>query len=146
MKQSKVCWRSLYLPARFQILGGGSGERVNGMAKRIQFVSDRLVEQILEKKKTASVSRLEDLGRDEDEYNHALIAGETYDVYDSKLVRRCAIRITSIELCRWDDIPERLWRGEANESADEFREDHKGYFGDPPAGFEFAAYYFRLVE
>lgn len=116
------------------------------MVKRIQFVSDRLVEQIIEKRKTASVARLGDLGRDEDEYNHALIVGEIYDVYDSKLIRRCTIRITSIELCRWGDIPERLWRGEANESADEFREDHEQYFNHPSDGFEFAAYYFQLEE
>jgi len=116
------------------------------MVKRIQFVSDRLVEQIIEKRKTASVALLGKLNQDEDEYNHALIVGEFYDVYDSKLIKRCTIRITSIELCRWDNIPERLWRGETNESADEFRQDHEQYFNHPPDGFEFAAYYFQLIK
>jgi uncharacterized protein YhfF len=130
----------------FYVTDGKREERVNYLMKRIQFVSDHLIEQINEKNKTASVARLDNLGRDEDEYNHALIVGEFYDVYDSKLIRRCTIRITSIELCRWDDIPERLWRGEANENADEFREDHKEYFDYPPDGFEFAAYYFQLIK
>ena len=51
-----------------------------------------------------------------------------------------------MELCRWDSIPERLWRGETNTSADEFRADHVDYFSDPDGGFEFVAYYFELAE
>jgi uncharacterized protein YhfF len=119
---------------------------VNEMVKRIQFVSDHLIEQIIEKKKTASVTHLENLDLDEDEYNHALVVGKLYDVYDSKLVKRCTIRITSIELCQWNNIPERLWRGETNNSAFEFREDHKEYFNNPEDSFEFAAYYFQLIK
>lgn len=114
--------------------------------KRMQFVSDHLVEQIIEKKKTASVAYLENLDQDEDEYNHALVVGEFYDVYDSELVKRCTIRITSIELCQWNNIPERLWRGETNKNANEFREDHKEYFNYPSDSFEFAAYYFQLTK
>ena len=116
------------------------------LMKRMQFVSDHLVEQIIEKKKTASVAYLENLDQDEDEYNHALVVGKFYDVYDSKLVKRCTIRITSIELCQWNNIPERLWRGETNKNAHEFREDHKEYFNYPQDSFEFAAYYFQLTK
>jgi uncharacterized protein YhfF len=116
------------------------------LMKRMQFVSDHLIEQIIEKKKTASVVHLENLDQDEDEYNHALVVGEFYDVYDSKLVKRCTIRIISIELCQWNNIPERLWRGETNKNASEFREDHKEYFNYPPDSFEFAAYYFQLTK
>lgn len=116
------------------------------MTKRIQFVSDQLIEQIIDKKKTASVASLESLVHDEDDYNHAIIVGEFYDVYDSKLVKRCTIRITSVELCQWNYIPERLWRGENNKNAYEFREDHREYFNYPQASFEFAAYYFQLVK
>ncbi len=115
------------------------------MVKRIQFVSDDLIEQIIEQKKTASVANLKNLDHDENEYNHALVVGEFYDVYDRRLVKKCTIRIIRIELCRWIDIPERLWRGETNKSADEFREDHKEYFDDPSDDFEFAAYYFQLI-
>jgi len=114
--------------------------------RRIQFVSDRLVQQVVEGKKTASVVRLGEVDVEEDEYNHALVVGEIYDVYDSTCTRRATIRIVGMELCRWGDIPERLWRGETNRSADEFREDHVEYFGDPGPDFEFVAYYFQRTR
>ncbi len=113
--------------------------------RRIQFVSDVLVDQILIGEKTASVVFLDAVNEDEDEFNHALTVGWYYDVFNSAKEKRCAIRITRMELCRWDDIPERLWRGETNQSADEFREDHQDYFDFPPDDFEFVAYYFQRV-
>jgi uncharacterized protein YhfF len=116
---------------------------MNASPKRIQFVSDRLVEQILAGRKTASVTRLGEVNVDEDEYNHALVVGEFYDVFDSRLTRRCTIRIVAMELCRWDHIPERLWRGETNAGADEFRADHETWFDHPRPDFEFVAYYFE---
>ena len=117
--------------------------------KRIEFVSDRLVEQIVEGRKMASVADLGDVEFPEDEYNSALVCGDYYHVYDSRREVRCTIRIVSMELCRWDAIPERLWRGETNKSAKEFRDDHVEYFGDGgplPGDFEFIAYYFELVS
>ena len=45
--------------------------------KRIQFVSDNLVDQIVEGRKTASCEWLNQFG-DEDDYNHALTVGEYY--------------------------------------------------------------------
>ena len=113
---------------------------------KIQFVSDNLVQQIIEGRKTASVAEIEEINITEDEYNDALVVGRYYDVYDSALVKRAAIRIVGMELCRWDYIPERLWRGEANIDADEFREDHKEYFNNPAPEFEFVAYYFTLAN
>jgi len=114
--------------------------------KRIQFVSDHLVEQIVRGEKTASVVALDEVDVDEDDYNHALVCGREYEVYTLDHKHRCNIRIVAMELCRWDSIPERLWRGETNQSADEFREDHIDYFENPPDDFEFIAYYFELVE
>ncbi len=114
--------------------------------KRIQFVSDRLVEQVIEGCKTASVAEIGDFEHDEDEYNSALVVGDFYHVYDSALKVRATIRITAMELCRWDNIPERVWRGETNVSADEFKEDHIDYFENPAADFEFVAYYFELAR
>ena len=113
--------------------------------KRIEFVSDRLVEQIIEGRKTASVVLLEEVDVDEDEYNHSLVVGHYYEVYDSQRISRCVIRINGMELCRWDDIPDRLWMGETNKDADEFKTDHIDYFEDPRDDFEFIAYYFHLV-
>lgn len=112
---------------------------------KIQFVSENLVQQIIEGRKTASVARIEEVDIAEDEYNDALVVGRYYDVYDSALVKRATIRIVGMELCNWDNIPERLWRGETNIDADEFRNDHGEYFGNPSSGFEFIAYYFTLV-
>jgi len=128
------------------MLNGLGGRLMECARKRTQFVSDRLVEQILEGRKTASVAELGTLELAEDEYNSALVCGEVYDVYDSHLVRRCAIRVVAMEVCRWDTIPERLWRGETNENADEFRADHVDYFGNPKHDFEFVAYYFERVS
>jgi len=114
--------------------------------KRIQFVSDHLVGQIIQGRKTASVTRLGETDTALDDYNSRLVVGDYYEVYDSALVHRCTIRITAMELCRWDGIPERLWRGETNVSPDEFREDHRHYFDNPSDDFGFVAYYFELAE
>ena len=84
---------------------------------RIQFVSDALVQQIIDGRKTASVVTLDEVGLKEDEYNDALVVGRYYDVYDSKLEPRATIRIVAMEICRWDSIPERLWRGETASGA-----------------------------
>ena len=112
--------------------------------RRIQFVSDHLVRQIIDGRKTASVTTLEDVNIDEDDYNRALVVGQHYDVYDSHRVKQCTIRIVGMELCQWDSIPERLWRGETNQNAEEFRTDHVDFFGHPTDDFEFIAYYFEL--
>ncbi len=113
--------------------------------RRIQFVADSLVDEIVEGSKTASVAKLGEVDLEEDEYNSALVVGEYYDVYDSSLTNRATIRIVGMELCRWDSIPERLWRGETNESADGFRIDHCDYFEQPGHDYEFVAYYFDLA-
>jgi uncharacterized protein YhfF len=114
--------------------------------RRIQFVSDDLVEEIVDGRKTASVARLGEVDLVDGDYDDALVVGEYYDVFDSALTRRATIRVVAMELCRWDAIPERLWRGEGNRSADEFRDDHLDYFGRPDASYEFVAYYFELAE
>lgn len=114
--------------------------------RRIQFVSDRLVEQIIDGEKTASVVALDEVDVDEDEYNHALVVGRWYDVHDNGRTNRCTIRITAMELWRWDAIPERLWRVETNGSADKSRSDHVDDFNDPADDFEFVAYYFELAS
>ncbi len=111
--------------------------------RRMQFVSDSLVDQVVEGRKTASVVRLGEVDKGDGPYDDPLVVGEYYDVYDSSLKVRAAIRVVGMELCRWEDIPERLWRGEGNTSAEEFRQDHLGYFRNPGPGFEFVAYYFE---
>jgi uncharacterized protein YhfF len=114
--------------------------------RRMQFVSDALVQQVVEGRKTASVATLDGVDVAEDEYNDALVVGQDYDVYDSTLTPRVTVRIIAMELWRWDSVPERPWRGETNSSADEFRHDHREYFGRPRDDFEFVAYYFEVVD
>jgi len=111
--------------------------------KRIQFVSDILVQQIADGRKTASVVRVGEVDQADGEYDDPLVVGDYYDVYDSSLAVRATIRVVGMELCRWDSIPERLWRGETNVSADEFKCDHLDYFENPEPNFEFIAYYFE---
>ena len=114
--------------------------------RRIQFVSDALVQQIVDGRKTASVVPLGEVDVADGDYDDPLVVGEIYDVYDSTLALRATIRIVAMELCRWDAIPERLWRGETNSSAGEFRADHVDYFDNPQPDFEFVAYFFELVR
>ena len=114
--------------------------------RSIQFISDSLVQQIVDDRKTASVVRLGEVDIADGDYDDPLVVGEYYDVYDSSLVVRATIRIVGMELCRWEDIPQRLWQGETNTNADEFRHGHLNYFGDPGPGFEFVAYYFERSQ
>ena len=111
--------------------------------RSIQFVSDSLVQQIVAGRKTASVVRLGEVDIADGDYDDPLVVGEYYDVYDSSLRVRATIRIVGMELCNWKDIPQRLWQGETNTSAEEFRRDHLDYFENPGPDFEFVAYYFE---
>jgi len=114
--------------------------------RKIQFDFDSLVQQIVEGRKTASVVRLGEVDISEGDYDDPLVVGEYYDVYDSKLNPRATIRITAMELCRWDNIPERLWKGETNQNADEFRQDHLYFFQSVTPDLEFVAFYFELIK
>ncbi|MBN1628433.1 MAG: hypothetical protein JW990_01595 [Thermoleophilia bacterium] len=67
-------------------------------------------------------------------------------VSDSLRRPRVVIQVVAMDLCRWDSIPERLWRGETNASADEFREDHLDFFDHPTEDFEFVAYHFERIR
>jgi uncharacterized protein YhfF len=114
--------------------------------RKIQFDFDSLVEQIVDGRKTASVVKLGMVDVAEGDYDDPLVVGEYYDVYDSHLERRATIRVTEMELCRWDNIPERLWRGETNNNAEEFRQDHLYFFDNVSPEMEFVAFYFELVN
>jgi len=113
---------------------------------RIQLVSDALVEVIVSGRKTASVVNINEVDITDGNYDDPLVVGQYYDVYDSSLEVQTVIRIIGMELCQWDNIPDRLWRGETNISAEEFRNDHLDYFKNPGTDFEFVAYYFERCE
>ena len=112
---------------------------------RTTFEFDRLIDQILRGEKTASACTIEDASFAQ-EYDSPLVIGQTYVVYDSQRLPRCKILLTDLEVCRWDAIPQRLWEGETEASADEFRRDHQEYFNHPEDLFEFMAFYFQLVR
>jgi ribosomal protein S18 acetylase RimI-like enzyme len=114
--------------------------------RRIRFVSDALIEEIVEGRKTASITRLGEVDLVEDEFDDPLYVGELYDVFDSNGARRATIRVTAMELCRWNAFPDWLWRGEGNADAEGFRRDHVGYLDDPAPETEFVAYRFERVE
>ena len=111
----------------------------------MSFTKDHLIDQIIAGRKTARVEWLEKQG-ELDEWDSALKVGDIYTVCDSRRISRCKIQVVTMELCRWDNIPERLWKGEMNLNANEFRKDHIEYFNDPDEDFEFLAYYFELTE
>ena len=111
----------------------------------MSFTRDGLIDQIIEGRKTASVEWIDQQG-ELDEWDSALRVGDLYTVCDSKRVPRCRVRVTSIRLCRWSDIPDWLWRGEVCRSADQFRNGHIDYFKDPNKDFEFIGYEFELTE
>ena len=108
-----------------------------------------LIEQIIDGVKTATVTRLE-WQDGYDEFSTALRVGETYAVYDGEHRARCRVRITALELARWGEIPEHLWRrdpattGETSRAA--FVHDHDEFFGYPDPDFEFLAVYFQRVD
>ena len=118
------------------------------MKHRMQWLDRRLIEQIIDGRKTATVRRLpESAGIDD--YNTALHVGAVYQVYDAERQPCVAIRLTAVELARWGDLPEALWRrdpavsGETSEAA--FRADHAAFFDYPSDDFEFLALYFDPV-
>ena len=112
---------------------------------RMSFTSDHLIDQVIDGRKTASVEWLDKQG-ELDEWDSALKTDRVYTVCDSNRIPKCKIRVVAMEQCRWDAIPERLWKGETNANADEFRADHCEYFDNPKDDFEFLAYYFELIE
>ena len=116
---------------------------------RIRWSNSTLVEQIIDGSKTATAWPIE-AGLGVDEYNTPLHVGLTYTVYDAETQPRCRVRITSVELARWGDIPARLWREDpafsGEVSLEAFIGDHYDYFGQPDDEFEFLAIYFEHVE
>lgn len=108
-----------------------------------------LIQQIISGEKTATVSRLE-WQEGYDDYTTALRVGAVYTVYDGAREPKCRVRITTLELTRWGEIPPRLWQrdpaatGERSFSA--FIADHETFFDSPGPSFEFLGVYFDLVD
>ncbi len=104
--------------------------------KRIQFwgldlEDDHLLHQVLDGYKTATA----DLARywnvpigDCDDGGY--VAGDIVEVHDRRGTLRCHIRITDVYETTFGSIPEKLWRGEACKSAEDFRRGHRISWSD----------------
>jgi len=63
----------------------------SGKNRSIQFVSDNLVQQIIDGRKTASVVDLGEVDVGDGDFDDPLVVGDYYDVFDSSLVARTTI-------------------------------------------------------
>ena len=121
--------------------------------KRMQFwgrdrEDDSLVRDVLAGEKTATACPADTYHLPEGAFDDGgWEAGDLVEVYDLKECLRCIVRITDVYRFTFGDIPERLWRGEACQDADHFREAHRICWPDIDLtdGFELMATHFELV-
>ena len=109
---------------------------------------DSLVREVIAGHKTVTADTVEDYYKGYGELGDGgYAAGDLIDVYDLKGRPRCAIRATRVEIIRFGDIPEAVWRGETFGSAQEFRDVHARCLPhlDLHDEFEFVALHFELV-
>lgn len=122
--------------------------------KRIQFWGedendDRLVLQVLNGTKTATADPVSNYDKSYGDFDDGSYEeGDIVEVYDLKRNLRCKIRICEIYTTRFGSIPEKLWKGEGNISAEEFRKDHMYCWSeyDIDDDFEIVAIHFELVK
>ena len=122
--------------------------------KRMQFWGenendDSLIIEIIEKKKSATVSSAEKYFETEGEYDDGgWEVGDLVDVYDLKKQKRCQIRITEVYPVLFGNIPEKLWKEEGCISAEHFQEIHRSCWPNYNLNddFQLIANHFELVE
>ena len=122
--------------------------------KRIQFWGrdendDQLLDQVLEGKKTATATPSFEYSVPLGEFDDGgYVIGDLVEVYDLRCNLRCQIRITEEYETKLSHIPEKLWQGECNESAEEFKKDHIYCWSEhcPDDDFEFIVNHFELVK
>jgi uncharacterized protein YhfF len=108
---------------------------------------DSLVREVIAGRKTVTADTVEDYYKGYGELGDGgYVAGDIIDVFDLKGRLRCTIRATRVEVIRFGDIPEDVWRGETFASAQEFREVHIRCLPhlDLHDGFEFVTLHFEL--
>ena len=125
-----------------------------GRIKRMQFWGedendDSLIMEIIRGIKTATVSSAEkyhEAGGEFDDGGWEM--GDLVDVYDLKQQLRCRIRITEVYPVKFGEIPEKLWKGEACQSATHFQEVHRSCWPNYQLTdeFELIATHFELDE
>ena len=122
--------------------------------KRTQFWGeneddDRLIRQIIEGRKTATACPAEVYFLPDGDYEDGgFEVGDLVEVYDLRKQLRCIIRITEYYNTTFGDIPEKLWKGEGNSSAEEFKKNHLKCWSEYKVTDDFgiAVNHFELVE
>ena len=110
---------------------------------------DSLVRAVIAGRKTVTADTVADYYKGYGELGDGgYEAGDLIDVFDLRGRPRCTIRAARVEIIRFGDIPEAVWRGETFGSAQEFRDVHVRCLPhlDLHDGFEFVALHFELVE
>ena len=122
--------------------------------KRTQFwgkdeFDDSLILQIIRGEKTATACPshlyyVPDGPCDDGGYE----TGDVVEVYDLKEKLRCIIEITEVYTTPFNNIPEKLWAGECNKSAEEFRREHRECWKEfeVTEDFEMTINHFKLLK
>jgi uncharacterized protein YhfF len=110
---------------------------------------DSLPRAVIAGEKTVTADTIQDYYKPYGEYGDGSYeAGDIIEVYDLRQRLRCLIRATRVQVIRFGDIPEAVWRGEGFGSAREFQQVHIDCLPqyDLHGGFEFVALHFELAE
>jgi uncharacterized protein YhfF len=110
---------------------------------------DSLPRAVIAGEKTVTCDTVDDYYKPYGEYGDgSYAAGDLIEVYDLKQRLRCLIRATKVEIIRFGDIPEAVWRGEGFASAHEFQQVHIDCLPQYRLhdDFEFVALHFELAE
>jgi len=84
-----------------------------------------LIDQVRDGSKTATARPASSWGVPRNAYDDATFdVGDVADLIDNAGVVHARLRITDVYTCRFDAIPEKLWRAEAEPSAQAFRDSH----------------------
>lgn len=110
---------------------------------------DSLVRDVIAGRKTVTADTVAAYYQPDGEFGDGSYEpGELIEVYDLKQRLRCLIRATKVYHIRFGDIPEEVWRGEAFDSADQFRQVHIDCMPhlDLHDDFEFVTLHFALEK
>ncbi len=110
---------------------------------------DRLPRNVINTKKTVTADTLDNYDQPDGEYGDGSDAvGDEIAVVGLRQRRRCIIRATNVDVIRFGNIADEVWRGEAFSSAQEFQDCHRRCL--PLAHLhddvEFVALRFELLE
>ncbi|MDL2357586.1 MAG: ASCH domain-containing protein, partial [Pseudomonadota bacterium] len=108
-----------------------------------------LPRSVIEGRKTVTADTVENYYQPYGEYGDgSYAAGDLIEVYDLQHRLRCIIRATKVQIIKFGDIPEEVWRGETFDSAAAFRDCHVRCLPqyDLHDDVEFVTLHFELVE